>query len=401
MKSLWTLKFGEDNTIPVLLRYGSKLGQNVNFTRNQVYGNGSEDNVNDPIDVINNFQWTKSPKSSRKDVPKLRLKEKRITKNSTVSNLAYSIAAGGDLANTITDTFGGLTNTTQSIEDIKQRASDLANKAGISETLNRVSQEANEIFNLTQFDSTVLRPYNFLYATENTGFEYIFPYLDDAYRESGINMGSDQQNLASGALGAVSDVVQQVAGAALVLRPGVYIEEAQQFQMSQQGRSIKVSIPLLNTGRFDDIMQNWQLIYGLVYQNRPGRITRNLIDVPVIYDARIDGMVYMPYSYISNLEVKFLGNRRTVKLKVPVASSSNEGSDFSIQLKDIQTVIPDAFMLDITLTGLNEETRNFMYESIDKGKVVTGTKSVNLGNDATLPQPAVQASDLTGGNVLN
>lgn len=398
MASLWTLKFGEDNTIPVLLRYGTKLGESVDFTKNKVYGN--KDNITDPIDVIKNFSWTKSPQSSRHDVPKLRLIEKRITKNSTVSNLAYSVAAGGDLANTITDVFGGLTNTEQSIEEIKQKASNIANKSGVSDTLTKVAEEANEIFNLTQFDSTVLKPYNFLYATEKTGFEYIFPYLDDAYRDLNINMGTDQANLASQALGAVSDVIQQVAGAAFVLRPGVYIEEAQQFQMSQTGRSVKVSIPLLNTGTFEDILQNWQLIYGLVYQNRPGRITRNLVDVPVIYEANIKGMMYMPYAYISNLEVKFLGNRRTLKLKVPVAGSSNEGSDFNIQLKEIQTVIPDAFMLEFTLTGLNEETRNFMYESIDEGKVVVGTKPVNLGGVDILPSSVTNANQLTDGGLL-
>jgi hypothetical protein len=187
-------------------------------------------------------------------------------------------------------------------------------------------------------------------------------------------MGEDQQNIATSILGAVSDIAQQAAGVALVLRPGVYIEEAKQFTMGQEGRTLNVKIPLLNTGSYEDILKNWQLIFGLVYQNRPGRITKNLVDVPVIYEAFIEGMAYMPYAYIRGLSVSFLGNRRTMKIKIPVTKFTSEGSDVGVQTREITTVIPDAYQLNLSITGLNEETRNFMYfmyESIDRGLVTS------------------------------
>lgn len=379
MANLWTLKFGIEEKLPLLVRSGTNVGSNISFLSNRVYKDLK--GPSDPIDVINDFNWTKSPKSSRQDVPKLRLIEKRITKNSTVSNLAYSLLAGVDLANTVTvqgaaivDLVAGneKAEVQNSLQNLKSSAADSINNViENSETLTKVKGTLNEVFDFDSFQSNVLRPYNYLYLTEKTGFEYIFPYLEDDYRESNVNMGEGQENVASSLLGAVSDIGQQAAGLALVLRPGVYIEEAKQFTMSQEGRTLNVKIPLLNTGGYEDILSNWQLIFGLVYQNRPGRITKNLVDVPVIYEAFIEGMTYMPYAYIKGLSVSFLGNRRTMKIKIPVTKFTSEGSDVGVQTREITTVIPDAYQLNLSITGLNEETRNFMYESIDRGLVTS------------------------------
>jgi hypothetical protein len=364
MANLWTLKFGVEEKLPLLVRSGTNVGSNISFSSNRVYKDLK--GPSDPIDVNNDFNWTKSPKSSRQDVPKLRLIEKRIAKNSTVSNLAYSLLANVDLANTVSqqgaasiDLLAGneKAEVQNSLQNLKSSAADSVNDViNNSETLTKVKGKLNEVFDFESFQSNVLRPYNYLYVTEKTGFEYIFPYLEDDYRESNITMGEDQQNIATSILGAVSDIAQQAAGVALV---------------GQEGRTLNVKIPLLNTGSYEDILKNWQLIFGLVYQNRPGRITKNLVDVPVIYEAFIEGMAYMPYAYIRGLSVSFLGNRRTMKIKIPVTKFTSEGSDVGVQTREITTVIPDAYQLNLSITGLNEETRNFMYESIDRGLVTS------------------------------
>ena len=348
MANLWTLKFGKDAKLPVLVRSGTNVGANMSFVKNRVYKGLS--GPSDPIDVNNEFPWTKSPKSSREDVPKLRMIEKRITKNSTVSNLAYSLLASADLANTVGSSV---------IDAIKP------------------GDEKNILLTQDTFQSNVLKPYNFLYSTEKTGFEYIFPYLDNAYRESNIVMGSDQGNIASDVLGVVRDFQQQATGLALAIRPGVYIEEAKQFTMGEEGRTLTIKIPLLNTGKYEDISRNYQLIYGLIYQNRPGRITKNLVDVPVIYETFIEGVAYMPYSYIKSMSVNFLGNRRTMDINLPVTKFTSTGSEVGTQVRTIRTAIPDAYELSFQITGLNDETRNFMYESIDRGVVTAGVKALN------------------------
>ena len=370
---LWSLKFGKDNTIPVLIRAGTNTNSaNLNLQNNEVYSklNGG-DTPYIPINVREDFQWTKSPKSSRLDVPSLSLKEKRIIKNSTVTNLAYSVNATADLAKTLSDKIsqgdfiffnedaikeGSILESTTNL--VKGGAST------ISDTLEATQSLINEKLLGTQtFKSSVLQPYNGLYSIESTGFQYILPFLNDEYREI-----------------AAIDAASEVAGAVFGLRPGVYIEESRQFQMSQDGRSINVKIPLLNTGTYEDILQNWQLIFGLTYQNRPGRITKNLVDIPVIYEAIVEDILFMPYAYISNLSVNFLGNRRTMEITVPV-----EGTDDSNNLT-LNATIPDAYELNLTLKGLNEETRNFIYESINPGVV---RSSETTGGASTIEEPSI------------
>jgi hypothetical protein len=138
--------------------------------------------------------------------------------------------------------------------------------------------------------------------------------------------------------------------------------------MGDSGRTLSFTIPLLNTGSFDDVRRNWQLIFGLVYQNRPGRVSKSIIDQPVIYEVHLPGVAYMPYAYISSLSVKFLGNRREMEFDVPIMNEG-VGGGTSNNVGNIRTVIPDAYELSLTVTGLNEETRNFIYASVKKDKL--------------------------------
>jgi hypothetical protein len=376
--NLWSLVFGQDGTLPVLIRTGSNVqSDQINYVTNTVYSNLKT--YADDINVVTDFPWTKSPKSSRTDVPRLVLKEKRIKTNSTISNFAYSVNTITDIAKTagkVVNAFGTKISNTEGASVITKTAGAAASTAGtvISETATVIEDVSNTVIDAVADDyenfgeNSVLTPYNGLYRLEKTGFKYVFPYLDDNYRELETSLGdAGQQNLISDALSKVNDIGSQAAGALFALRPGVYIEEAKQFAMTQDGRSITVTFPLLNTGSYEEITRNWQLLYGLVYQNRPGRITKTLVDIPVMYEAFIEGMLYMPYSYITGIKVDFLGNRRTMSIDLPVVGSA-EGDNAG---KKINTVIPDAFNITITLRGLNDETRNFLYESITPGVVTS------------------------------
>ena len=385
--NLWSLVFGQDGTLPVLIRNGSNVQPDqINYITNTVYSNLKT--YADDINVVTDFPWTKSPKSSRQDVPRLVLKEKRIKTNSTISNFAYSVNTITDIAKTggkIASAFGNKLGNSENV--ITQTTGTAVGAAGavISKTATVIEDTGNALLNAVvddyeKFgDNSVLTPYNGLYRLEKTGFKYILPYMDDAYRAVNTSLGDAQQeNAASFAAGAASDMAAKGAGALFALRPGVYIEEAKQFAMTQEGRSIDISFPLLNTGSYEEITRNWQLIYGLVYQNRPGRITKTLVDIPVMYEASIEGMLYMPYSYITNIRVDFIGNRRTMNVDMPVIGSSEGGAG---ETRKINTVIPDAFNVSITLQGLNDETRNFLYESISPG-TVTSRMSDESANQA-------------------
>ena len=90
--------------------------------------------------------------------------------------------------------------------------------------------------------------------------------------------------------------------------------------------------------------------------------------MPVIYELIIPGTVYMPYAFISSLSVNFLGARRLMPLSVPVQASGSSG-----QFTTINTIVPDAYELNISFTGMNDETRNFLYYSVFPQNVTVGT----------------------------
>lgn len=371
MSNLWNLQFGGTKALPILTRGESRLTDTTtnlkDLTNFGIYGDQSAQ-VKDPINVVNDFPWTNSPKSSRKDVPKLQMIEQRIVLNSTVTNMIYSGLASIDNISSVGDTVGGLIDRffpkDETIEDAKGKAEEEANRNKIRDQFEKVLEAG--LFKT--FDSDVLKPYEGLYATEYTGFNYYFPYLTDAYREVNNQFGEEQGNV----LSQMSNLVEGIAditNMANVLKPGTYVEKAKQFTMGETGRSIRVEIPLLNTGSFEDVRRNWQLLFGLVYQNRPGRVSKSIIDSPVIYEVHIPGVVYMPYAYITNLSVGFLGNRREMEFDVPIMGEGVDGGTAN-NIGNIKTTIPDAYTLNMTLQGLNEETRNFLYASVKKNKLV-------------------------------
>jgi len=215
------------------------------------------------------------------------------------------------------------------------------------------------------FKDNILKPYNGLYYTEDTGFKYYLPYLSDNYLGADNVFSEDSQKLLG--LSNISETLSKgfdaVRGIAFMDKPGVYVEQSKQYQFGQEGRNFDITFPLLNTGSYEDIKRNWQFLFGLIYQNKPGRINRNLLELPVIYEFYIEGMAYMPYSYITQIQVDFIGNRRTMGIDIPSFGDVGENE----VLKDrtnINTVIPDAYNVKISFSGLNKETKNFLIRSL-------------------------------------
>ena len=380
MSNLWNLQFGGTAALPILTRGDSRLSDSTtdikDLTNFGVYGDQSAQ-VKDPINVVMDFPWTNSPKNSRDDVPKLQMIEHRIILNSTVSNMVYSALASVDNVSSLGNTGKGLlidrffpgnedtvsTESGQSAGQSADRNEEQSNKNALRDSFKQVME--GNLFNT--FNSDVLKPYDALYATEHTGFNYYFPYLEDSCREITNQFGENTGNV----LKPVADLVSSAANISSMLnvvKPGTYIEKSKQYTMGSDGRQLTFNIPLLNTGSFDDVRRNWQLIFGLVYQNRPGRVSKSIIDQPVIYEVLLPGVAYMPYAFISNMSVNFLGNRREMELEVPIMDKS-VGNGSASNIGKIKTVIPDAYQLSITVSGLNEETRNFIYASVKKDRL--------------------------------
>jgi hypothetical protein len=374
--NLWTLTLPPqgNGALPILTRGNSSPvtstqvnGADVSQLRFKNYG--ADATSQDYIDVIQDFQWTKSPKISRLDTPQVYMYEKRILTNNSIANAAYSVFAtldgGATIAKTITElggiATGGLTD--KALQAFKE--SEIGKKA--YETLNNGIDKIKS--SLGTFNNPALEPYTGLYITEDTGFKYIFPYFDNKYFDATASYSTESNGgMLESVIGIVTDVAEASKNLAGLLKPGTYIEKSQQFRFGESGRSINIKIPLLNTGTYSDISNNWQLLFALIYQNRPGRYDKNIIDLPVIYSIDIPGTVSLPYAYISSLSIEFIGNRRLMGIDIPDVI----GKDGKI-INRITTIIPDAYQLSMTITGLNEETRNFLFAGLNRRTPVTVT----------------------------
>lgn len=336
----------------------SGVAQNGNgFINKDSIGGGSG-----AINVVNDFQWTTSPPgaSARQEVPVVTLREKRLKTNALIAAAAYylmsaagSIGRGQDALQR--GTFGG----------IGQAAASVFSSAGDA-ALGAIQQTGVLDQNIEGLGMEVLKPYEGLYITEDTGFKYYLPYFNDSQQM--VRNSFDftdamfrSDTILGKAVGKLRSVAESAARLTSFLEPGLYIERPKFFNFKSSGDQIRITFPLINTGwsTFDDVRLNWQLAFLLTYQNNPNRRTREIIDPPAIYEVSIPGIKYIPYAYMSSISISYLGARRTYKMDVPGAGT-------------ITTIVPDAYVFDLTLEGLVADTKNFMYAAIaGKNNVVS------------------------------
>ena len=378
MPDLYSFTFDDNKILPILTRGTANTVDPFSYTGDGRIYSKINNSATDPIDVVNDFPWTKSPKSSRQDMPSAYIKEKRLLTNSTLANFFYGILAGAEVLETGAERIksgniqiGGnelnvydtLSAAGVSFPGVKEGLVDGADKFGT--TMEKFKDMATGFLDQGNQKQNILKPYNGLYYTEDTGFKYLLPYLSDSYLGANNTFSEDSQKLMG--LDTISETLQKgfdaVRGVAFMDKPGVYVEQSKQYQFGQDGRTFDITFPLLNTGSYEDVKKNWQLIFGLIYQNKPGRVNRNLLELPVIYEFYIEGMAYMPYSYISKIQVDFIGNRRTMNIDIP--SFGDVGNNDSLNERtQINSVIPDAYNVSLTFEGLNKETKNFLIRSL-------------------------------------
>lgn len=370
---------------PRLVPNGGRISQSL--SQNFLGNDSISGNSGGLIDVINGFYWTSSQLSSRQDVPAIVLKEKRLKTNSLIAQLAYytSIASGktGSLAGRLSNLFsnsslggGALGNAIgnaasglgQAITGAVSNFGSGIMGSGLLQILTGKSSEG--ILSSLRGESAssdVLKAYEGLYITEDTKFVYRMPYFENVANAVSNAFANDDKILTgtfglgaavAGAANIAEKLAYGVTTSTNMMEPGIYIEKPQFYSFGSSGDSVTFNFPLINTGwaTFEDVQRNWQLIYMLIYQNRPNRKTRELIDPPCIYEVMIPGVKYMPYAFVSNLTVSFMGSRRSYYINIP--SKSGGGSS------KIQTIIPDAYMVSMSLKGLIGESQNFLYHML-------------------------------------
>jgi len=429
-------KFGRDiNVKPPFLVSPNNTAYGSSTNSDGTVINGSV------VDVVNDFYWTYSKlRESRQEVPRVILTEKRQKVNTLISQLKYSFGAAFTTAqNSLNElsqnplvkqalgnnVANNLSNASNAVGNAKQSATQFA------ETIVPQIKDNNPVF-----QNPLMKPYENLYITEDTGWKFILPYFDN-YSSAQANLYSGDSNasfsgLAKMAADGLTDLTDIIS---TINKPSdiSFVEKAKLYNYSTEGEEISFTFPLINTGSatFDDVVRNWELLFLLLYNNKPSRRSVSIVDAPVLYQLDIPGVKFLPFCYVSNIAVEFQGSRRELEFNLSFTDNlrvtnipqlgeennsntlNNFNTDFTFNVnapprnlvgdffsdaitratttykseffnnqtsRKIKTIVPDAYLIRITVKSLLAETKNFMYSLINSNPAVTTSSTPFGGN---------------------
>ena len=301
------------------------------------------------VDVIRNFSWysggsTQMQENAIRKTPQVFLVEREQLMSSLITQALY-------YANAMK---------TDSSDDkeigLFDKMIDKISEVVTTNALDKQARNANSALS-NGLDSSLLAANKLksligIYLTNPTGYNYVFPYFENPPSIQNSWEGTSEENAPT----MVSEVATKVAGlfeagAKLInlAQPGVFIQKAKSYKVNEQGQSVTVKFPLFNTvKRGNDLpyQQNYELLWLLIYQNKPFKTSFTRVRPPKLYSVTIPGMVSMPYAEISRLEVNFVGTTR------------NKTVD--IGGKSFETPIPDAYEVTIEITSLLADYANTM-----------------------------------------
>lgn len=298
------------------------------------------------IDVYNNFRWKN--KGSIDEVPSIILTEYKLNTGARTANLASILV------------------------DAAAAGLDGAKKGSFDKLFETAKVTAAK---LIQGD-----PYQGLYKGDPTKFQYHLPYLkghnEDIRGGSLKNAWTDDQNL-------VSDFLEKnlptITGVAKTLGQGVSYLKNEQFgaeTIQKYGgttaRSLTIKFPLFNTYSLKEANDNFSFISLFNFQNLKTRTSYMTWQPPKVYtvDTMASGGIYMPIAYVSNFDVKNLGSLKKI-------SDSSGGTGIN---PSGYRLMPDAYLVTITLTELIPETTNIMQGVLGYNKVQVIDNRISGGN---------------------
>jgi len=370
------------------------------------------------IDVVKDFYWTYSKKGepARLEVPSIFLSEKRLKTNSVIAQIKSSFGASVEGISNIVNYLNvntPLGNVSSSFTSFLTRIASTNIAQSVGQQIGNLGQSvsnsriAEDIKNYTTDDNPrlnddLLRAYKDLYLTEPTGFNYRLPYFEDYYNASNVTFGDDAPLNIFSPTRAKLVTAADVIGSLQSSFGFSFQERAKFYNFDQNGEEFVINFPLINTGSatFEDVIKNWQFLFLLLYQNKPSRINRTVIEPPVIYEAEIPGQKFIPFCYISEMVVTFKGARRKLKFNLPQGPNSlfvtptsdsptpympnnqNVGSQVNYTSSTIEAIIPDAYQVKITLRSLLSETKNFLaytYKLKSQTNKITVRESASSG----------------------
>lgn len=338
------------------------------------------------INICKNFKWTKT---LRKEVdpttiPGFYMKEYYVTQPAFVSNLRNIgdaiINAGTNLFNTSTsfandqvrELMGNGEVYDEYIGDNVERATSVASGIGNFSTnlIDSISKKVGGGGSIGVGNKKYMKMYENIYGVLESGFRYKFPYFKNTFKSSNSSYndvggpsrpGSEDSGKAGKIAGKAYDMLSTISSIGSQFTMGFQMDFAKAYNYGTSGPSTTISLYLDNT--FDSSIdgsrgpnpwqKNWELIFLLLYQNLPNRRNKVFFDPPVIYKCNIPGVLTYIYSYIKDINIECVGNRRVLPV---FYGNGNETSD---------TLIPEAYNVTFTVESLLPESKNLFLSSLD------------------------------------
>ena len=409
----------------------SDIGGTTPFSRIKNYyfdkiANGNFSNMStETIDLVKNFIWTISPQTAKTgdsdysqavsdqnrgiadEVPYIEIKEKYFLVNNIVAQALYSLTAGNQLGSNITgkDLFTLLKEGADATDKALTggKAKRVANEVGnqvtevaegtalaltelgpVGSLLLSFGESTKQLINaLVNYQDPdlepVLFPYQRLYFVGPTGFKYKIPYLSPNSFNQTNSFGPATGGIPMGDL--LDKGIQTLQGlqnvANLASQAGTtYIERTKYYNYPQEDTPIEVKIPLYNTtpATYDDVCNNFKLVFLLLYQNSPLKQDKLVVEPPCIYDVKIPGMKRHPYCYLNNITVMHQGNTRVMDIDISGLTYSGGGQQL-LPNGTVKAVIPDSYLLNFSFAPMLTQTKNLLFTTISDHSTVTATES--------------------------
>jgi hypothetical protein len=312
------------------------------------------------IDIIGSMQFVGNEISdSLKDrIPFCILKEYELVSNSTVSQLLYYVRSLGITDEQLASTGG---NVEKIAEKVKAKSNEFKGEKNsiikdvVGSVLNGISDQLGNVSNALASNERldgVLLPYNGLYARQATGFQYVFPYFEDLKKSITTNFtdsetGLLKNNVFKAVNSLFDDAYEKIGQSLLAATPGAYIEQPKFFSPGS-GENYKITFNLINTVDGVKIQRHLDFLFLLAFQNLPFR--KNIAEVlpPKIYSFTLPGELYIPFAYISKLDIQFIGNRRAMNMRLPYINKTD------------RCIVPEVYSVTLEITSLTYTSANFM-----------------------------------------
>ena len=327
------------------------------------------------VDVVNNYEWTTTPKSGRGTAPYIIMREMQPKTGAELQRAIYALNAFTDgVADTGEKVEKMVDSALNNIGDNLPSSVSSAIKTGaekfkdIASYLDNKLQELKDSKKIERFTSNMglekqsyLNSYNELYNCDYTGWNFKLPYFENNPLTTPQNtFASGSHKTGAGYLADGAEFINNIVGgvqstlAQLTSNEERSTETPKSYSMATDGTQFSFKFPLINTGDEYQAASNYQLVQLLKYQSRPYRTSRNLI-VPInIYEVFMPGMRYIPYAFIRNINIEFQGVRMPLNMQIM----------FEDKPTNITAIVPEAYMVNIELQSLTNETGNFMIESM-------------------------------------